>query len=511
MNFYQFYNQLQKNFKSKLWLTLAFAAGVGASAVALLGLSGWFLTAAAMAGAAGPIAAQAFNYLLPSALIRFFAIARTACRYGERYLGHSAALRAMAQLRPALFERLLSAPPAAALSLSRGEASSRFIQDIGAIETSLVAQSTPIGAGGGVIVAIGLAAWASGWSAIILLLFLFAATAAGLWLNRRPQDATSEQAAMGALKARFFEVMNVLPDIRTYDLQAPLLAEFAALETDLKTAKLSDFHSDAIAQAVALALSGLCLISLAAINIDGNLADLALALLATTAGFESLGPLIRAIGQQKGFAAARHRVAEVFDLQAEPAEPEPPQFSYDGRTFPLDRALRLRLDGPSGSGKTQLVESLLGLRGGPAPDHALFAVCPQDAAMLTGTIRDNLTTALDDAALKDPALNTRLLAALDDAALKDRVLALPKGLDTWIGDGGVTLSGGERKRLALARAYLRDAPVLVLDEPTEGLDSATEAFVVSRLEQRLRHKNQGLILVSHREAPRRLASEVLAI
>jgi ATP-binding cassette subfamily C protein CydC len=510
MNFYQFSNQLHKNFKAKLWLASVFAAGVGASAVALLGLSGWFLTAAALAGAAGPIAAQAFNYLLPSAMIRFFAIARTACRYGERYLGHNAALRAMAQLRPALFERLLGAPPEAALSVSRGEASSRFIQDIGALETSLVAQSAPIGALGGISVAVGLAAWASGWSALLLLLFLLAATATGLWLNRRPHDTTSEQAAMGALKSRFFEVMNVLPDIRAYDLRTPLLAEFEALETGLKAVKLNDFHSDAIAQAAAMALSGLCLVSLTAINIDGNLADLALALLATTAGFESLGPLIRAIGQQKGFNSARHRIAEVFDLQAEPSEPMPPEFTYD-RTYVLDRSLRLRFDGPSGSGKTQLVESLLGLRGGPAPDRALFAFCPQDAAPLTGTIRDNLTMALDDTALKAPDLEARLLAALDDAALKARILALPKGLDTWVGDGGVTLSGGERKRLALARAYLRQAPILVLDEPTESLDPATEAFVVDRLEQRLKRENQGLILVSHREAPRHLATKILHI
>jgi ATP-binding cassette subfamily C protein CydC len=100
-----------------------------------------------------------------------------------------------------------------------------------------------------------------------------------------------------------------------------------------------------------------------------------------------------------------------------------------------------------------------------------------------------------------------LWAALDDTALAERVRALPRSLDTWVGDGGVTLSGGERKRLALARALLRDAPVLVLDEPTEGLDLATEAHVVARL--RLRLKNRGLILISHREAPRALASQVL--
>ncbi|MGZ3306173.1 MAG: amino acid ABC transporter ATP-binding/permease protein, partial [Asticcacaulis sp.] len=84
MSFAAFYRDLLKTHRSGLWLAAACAAGVSLSAVALLGLSGWFLTAAAVAGAGGIVAAQAFNYVLPSAFIRLFAIARTALRYGER-------------------------------------------------------------------------------------------------------------------------------------------------------------------------------------------------------------------------------------------------------------------------------------------------------------------------------------------------------------------------------------------------------------------------------------------
>ena len=130
MSFDDYFKKLIERFSTRLLLTALFAAGVSVSAVMLLGISGWFLTGAAVAGAAGVLAAQGFNYLLPSAAIRFFAIARTVLRYGERYTGHSAALRAMAELRPALLGRVLAGDPQTTLRLSRGEASCRFIQDV---------------------------------------------------------------------------------------------------------------------------------------------------------------------------------------------------------------------------------------------------------------------------------------------------------------------------------------------------------------------------------------------
>ena len=133
-----------------------------------------------------------------------------------------------------------------------------------------------------------------------------------------------------------------------------------------------------------------------------------------------------------------------------------------------------------------------------------FAHAPQDAALIAGTVRANLALAgvhPDDA----------LWEALADAALDARVRALPQGLDTWIGENGERLSGGERRRLSLARAVLRDAPWLLLDEPTEGLDAATEALVVQRLDARLKRTGQGLVLVSHRPAPRALCDQQLPI
>ncbi len=169
------------------------------------------------------------------------------------------------------------------------------------------------------------------------------------------------------------------------------------------------------------------------------------------------------------------------------------------------------LTGPSGCGKTTLLEQLLRLRdvprgciklGGveindldPRSVRACFAFVPQDAALLAGTVRDNLLLA--GPAVTEPAM----WDALHDAALADRVHRLPDGLDTWIGDNGALLSGGERRRLALARAFLRDAPWLLLDEPTEGLEAAAELQVVRALAARLARRGQGALIVSHRAAP----------
>lgn len=521
MTFASFFKTLKTTYGSRLFLTAVFAAGVSVSAVSLLGISGWFLTGAAVAGAGGVLLAQGFNYLLPSAAIRFFAIARTVLRYGERYTGHSAALRAMADLRPALLERVIHAQPETTLRLSRGEASSRFIQDVSALENALVMQSAPVAGIAGIITALVLTALAGLWVAVILLVFMAITLAGSVWIHRRVSDnSASEQATMGAVKARFFALMSLLPDIHAYDLRKPLLAELETLETALVAARTRVIGKETLSNALTVSLTGLALAGVAMAALRQPLAHMALAILAASMGFESLGILIRAVAQKEGFDQAYARVEDIYDQPQAVAAiaSETPAFGFKGETILLNDALRLRIDGPSGSGKTRLIEALMGLQNVEGVEvqagRDQFSLCPQDAGLITGTIRDNLLMAFSHEALKGLSQTAReaaMFGALEAACLSDRVRALPKGLDTWVGDGGVTLSGGERKRLALARSLLREAPILILDEPTEGLDLTTEARVVKNMAKHLSDKRQGLILISHREGPRILADRILNV
>ncbi|WP_238537109.1 ATP-binding cassette domain-containing protein [Caulobacter sp. AP07] len=539
--------QQRKRHADGLRLAAISAAIVGAATVLLLGLSGWFLTGAAIAGLAGLASAQAFNVLLPSAGIRLLAILRTGFRYLERLSGHAAALKALAAIRPALFASLAASPPAQALALSRGEASARLVQDIDAVETRFIRLSAPWGAGAAVAAGLAMAAPA-GWApALVVALAVAGAVTSTRWLARRLNARTGPaiQRAAGALKDALAAHAAAAPELRVYGAQDRAAAEIEALGR-----ALDDLKRQAVAaQGWLVVLQGLILglaVALTLAFAHAAAAPLAaMAGLAAAMALEGLGGVAKAFEQDAGAAAAAKRLDEV--LIHGPSEPptrtalDRPNLTIGSVT--LEPGARLVLTGPSGCGKTTILEQLLGLRSsnsahpgerldpgetheplrtnlGPgvrrderlmcgdrrpsAQTRPAFAHAPQDAALIAGTVRANLGLAGDhpDEALWD---------ALADAALEARVRALPQGLDTWIGENGERLSGGERRRLSLARALLRDAPWLLLDEPTEGLDPATEALVVARLDARLERTGQGLVLVSHRAAPRVLCDQQLPI
>ncbi|AYV46720.1 ABC transporter ATP-binding protein [Caulobacter flavus] len=500
------------------------AAVVGAASTALLGLSGWFITGAALAGAAGLATAQAFNVLLPSATIRLLAILRTVARYGERLQGHAAALDALAAIRPRLFAALAAAPPREALAVSRGEAAARLVQDVDAVETRFVRLSAPWGAGAGVGMAIALAALAGVWPALAILTAIAVHLVLARALTRRlsaPAGAAI-QAAAGELKEALAAFAAAAPELKVYGAQGPALDRIAALGDRLDALKVRAARAQGILGLSEGALTGLAVAVVLALAAPASAPLAALAALAAVMAIEAAAPIARAFEQDGAAEAAGQRLdALLRHAPSDTASAKAVRPALRLQDLDLPPGSRLALTGPTGSGKTTRLEQLLGLRSAPAGAFALdgedganlspaalrpaFAYAPQDAALLAGTVRENLKLAAP------AATDEALWAALDDAALADRVRALPQGLDTWLGEAGERLSGGERRRLSLARALLRDAPWLLLDEPTEGLDAATEALVVARLDARLRETGQGLVLVSHRRAPLALCERSMSV
>ncbi|TAJ73384.1 MAG: ATP-binding cassette domain-containing protein [Phenylobacterium sp.] len=509
--------------RGDLWIAAACGAATAAATTLLLGLSGWFLAGAALAGAAGPAAVWAFNYLLPSAGLRGLAIVRTAGRYGERLFSHRAAFQALAALRPALFAGLAAAPPTISLALSSGEAAARLVQDVNVLETEFVRRSAPWAAAAGAGAAGAVIALASPWGVLAFLLGLAAQILAGRRLAARlTADAGRDQLrAAGRLKDGLGAYLAAAPELRSFDLTPRAIEALMAHDTALGRATLKRSDAEAVLNLLQAGLGAATLVAVALLVSAAPLPLAALAVLAALAGTEGVAGLLRAAQQRGAYREAVTRLDAVL-VDPGPDETDPPSdaaLEIDGRR--LEPGARLGLAGPSGCGKTRTLEALVGLRAAPAVRisiaatplesaplgwaRSLFAYAPQDARLVTGTVAENLrlaAPAADDAALWD---------ALADAQLDARVRRLSHGLATWIGDGGEVLSGGERRRLSLARTYLRDAPWLLLDEPTEGLDPRTEAALVAALDRRLLRTGQGVVIVSHRPAPLALCTTILDV
>lgn len=509
---------------ARLRLAAIAAAVVSVAAVGLLGLSGWFITGAAFAGVAGLVAVQGFNYMMPSAIIRLLAILRTGARYVERVASHEAALKALARLRPQLFDAIAAGPAERALSLSSGEVSARLVQDVDAVQILFVRRSVPWGLGAGAATAVVLAGLAAPLAGLVLFLAMALACVGGLVLARWLADPAGRaaQTTVGALKDRLSALEAAAPELKAYDLDDWAIAE------SMQAAAASDQAQVALAkaggwmaawQALATAIAVAAVIPATS---GAPLAMTALAALAAVVGVESAGGLVGALHQNGAAAEAMERLDAMLPPLAETLVGKPEGATLRWRALDIETAppLRLGLYGPSGAGKTTLIERTMGLREAvrgevdigaiDAADIAgrdrstLFAYAAQDVRLLDGTIRQNLL-------LAGPADDDMLWRALDDAALSDRIRTEPLGLDMRVGANGERLSGGERRRLGLARAYLRDAPWLVLDEPTAGLDSATEAQVLTALQRRLTERSQGLILVSHKPSPMELCEPCLQI
>ena len=220
-------------------IAIGLAMVAALAGVALLALSGWFLTGAALAGAGGVASARAFNYLLPSAGIRGLAIARTLSRYGERLFGHRAALLALADLRPALFARLAASDPSLSLARSSGDMAARLGSDVDALEDSVVRKVTVPGALAGAVAGL-IAASLAGWPAALTLL----AGLATMRLSSRmltprllAQPRQEHAAALNRLKADYASYAACSGEIAVYGLGTQVIVALEPHTRALDTAR----------------------------------------------------------------------------------------------------------------------------------------------------------------------------------------------------------------------------------------------------------------------------------
>ncbi len=374
------------------------------------------------------------------------------------------------------------------------------------------------------------------------LLLLAFALAAGLLVPMVVRTASRgwarERIAARALATAYaLDGVRGVADLSALDREsshrAMLLQASAAM--DAATARLTTIR--AVAGGASALLTGLCAAAVLALGVglvgDGTIAPVLLAALplAAIATFEAVGPLAAAVQRLDATEAAGSRLFELIDATPTVADPPVPaplpgefglevrdlRFRYaaglrpalDGLTLSIPPGGRLALIGPSGAGKSTLLTLLLRfeaydegeiriggrelreLRGDDV--RSLLAVVSQRVDLFDATIRDNLALADQD------LTGERARAAIEAAQLGAFVDSLPDGDATRIGDDGLRLSGGERRRLAIARAIIRDSPILVLDEPTADLDAETEARLWQSLEPVMTGRTT--LVLTHRPPP----------
>ncbi|WP_319773375.1 thiol reductant ABC exporter subunit CydC [Breoghania sp.] len=527
-------------------LSIALSAIATLAHVALMATSGWFITAMAAAGIAG----VSMNYFTPAGMIRAFAMVRTAGRYAERLMGHEATLKFVAKLRPWLFSRLEPLAPAALEDARSGDLLTRLRGDIDRLEFAFLRIIQPIVVAG-IVLAAGIA-FAARYEVAVAIIFALLALGAGvlvpLFIGAVSTPAARRVSANTAeFNALLVDHLEGRAELDIYDPDhrhrgAVLATSEALIDDEQKIARLTGLASASVGLATHIGLIvviGFGGASVAAGTLAGP--DLVMLALLGLALFEAVGPLPLAMQSLPLVLASARRIFALADRPAPVEAPDamtwaegsemgggvvsvrvPDQgdlvfdrvsYTYPGATRPalsgisltLSPGKRLAVVGPSGSGKSSLVSLALryraashgSIRFGGLPAEACdldtwrakIAVLAQSDHLFSASIADNLRLAGRNISRE------QMVEACKIAGILPFIEAQPQGFDTFVGALGAKVSGGEARRLGLARALLKDAPVLILDEPTEGLDRQGEAEILQSVLEMTR--DRAVLLIAH--------------
>ncbi|WP_061013270.1 heme ABC transporter ATP-binding protein/permease CydC [Photobacterium leiognathi] len=515
-------------------LTLGMILGLATilAAISLLTLSGWFIAASAVAGLT--IARETFNYMLPGAGVRGFSMARTAGRWGERVVSHNATFKLLADLRLFFFRKLTPLIPGRQTNLRDADLLNRLVADVDAMDHIYLRLVSPL-----VIGVLGIAAITAflSWFDLtigltlggILLVLMIVLPIIFYRLGKRNGEQLTF--AKANYRIKLLDWLQGHAELLLFNAESRYRQQAEAEQDQLLAAQRKMASLTGLANGILMAVTGWTLVVILWIAADGigsHAPDpfVAMVAFATMASFEMMMPVAGAfqyLGQTLTSAKRLNEIIEatpdtVFDPNGYHGDAqgalqiENVSYTYYGSTqavvknvsIDLKQGEKLALLGRTGCGKSTLLQLItrswdpqqgqILLDGKPLPEWSeaslrkAITVVSQRVDIFNGSLRENLVLAKPngtDAEFTEALVQVGLSALLED-----------KGLDTWLGDGGRQISGGERRRLGIARALLHDAPILLMDEPTEGLDRRTEQQILALL---LEHaKDKTVLFITHR-------------
>ena len=515
--------------RRRLAISILLGAGSIGAGVGLMATSGYLISKSALEP---PI----LSLGVAIGLVQLFGFSRAVLRYLERLVSHDASFRFLGRLRVSFFERLEPLVPGGLGTAHTGDLLSRFVGDVEtmqflflrALAPPLVALVACAGAVSAAALVLPIAAPVLGAGLAVGALVAAAATA------RATRASIRQEAPLRAeLTSEIVEALAAAPELVAYGRVDWELERIERVDRELGRLARRHGRVEAMGDGLVLFASGVTLVAVlvvaASAVVDGRLGGVWLGMLAllTLSSFEAVRPLPIAAQQAGAVENAAERLFELTNRAAPVSEPDEPRpiptggvlrledahlryapdlpWVLDGASLELRPGRRVALVGESGAGKTTIAHVLVRFReldGGRATldghdlrDYAsddlrgLVALADQDAHLFSTTIRENVRFA------RPGASDEEIAAALRRAGVWNWISSLSDGLDTYVGEIGGSVSGGQRRRIALARAFLSGAPMLILDEPTAHLDPATAEGILGDLLSAA--DGTGLLVITH--------------
>ncbi|WP_327305787.1 thiol reductant ABC exporter subunit CydD [Streptomyces sp. NBC_01298] len=519
------------------------ALAVGCS-VGLMAVSGWLIS---RASEQPPV----LYLMVAVTATRAFGMGRAVFRYAERLVSHDAVLRMLADLRVSVFQRLERIAPGGLRTHRRGDLLTRLVADADALQDYWLRWLLPVGTA--VLVGTGsvaFTAWLLPGAGVVLAVGLLAAGVGVPLVSAVCARRTERRLApaRGELATRVADLLTGTAELTVAGALGGRRA--AAKESDRTLTGIAARAAavTGLGSGLSALVTGVTVVCAAAVGADavagGRLSGVAMAVVVLTplAAFEAVSGLPQAVQYRQRVRRSAERVYEVIDAPVPVTEPERPEAlpaspfplrltglaarhpgqekeALSGLDLTLEAGRRIAVVGPSGAGKTTLAQVLLRFLDQHEGSYTLggtdaraldgddvrrvVGLCAQDAHIFDSSVRENLRLAAPGAS------EARLREALAAARLLEWADGLPDGLDTLVGEHGERISGGQRQRLALARALLADFPVLVLDEPAEHLDLATADALTADLLAAT--EGRTTVLITHRLAGLEEVDEVLVL